>query len=156
MRFERLLAAKRSAITCVMDARKLSRLSLFWLGLLALVASTFQQAELAYNVVNVAVQEAGSSHHGTHAYHVMPDGTVMADGAMDASATAGGHTHRGHADCKLCGVEAALSFVTFSLPPVVPRPAAIARRMPQDVSQALTSGWATAAYSPRAPPSLMS
>jgi hypothetical protein len=154
MRFERLLAAERSAITCVMDARKLSRLSLFWLGLLALVASTFQQAQLAYNVVNVAVQEAGN-HSGTHAYHVMPDGMVMANGAMDASATKGGHTHRGHTDCKLCGVEAALAFVTFSLPPVVPLPTQITRGIAQEASHSLTVGWAAAAYSPRAPPVLI-
>ena len=130
-----------------------------WLAIAALTTNGFAQQQLGFDVI--AATAAGDSTHS--AVHVMPDGTVMAGvmaGSMahaagDSHATAG-HTHKGHADCDICGVVADMAGFTLTTLAILPLPperhAGFIPATPD--TQARTA--AAPPYSSRAPPVLMS
>jgi len=105
----------------------------FWLGLLALGACGVEQYQLNGSVLWAAITEAGGSqlaHSPDHA-NVTGGAEFQVSPKMPADCpmrTAAGHTHRGHADCPLCGAEAALALFTFAVivlffgPAVSPQP----------------------------------
>ncbi len=122
-----------------------------WLGLLALTVSGTAQTQLSLSVINAALTEPHAA-----GGHYMPDGTWMAGsmhgGTHEHGPDAQGHTHKGHADCSLCGLIASMAAIAapaldvvivpdvFTVPPAVAAPQAFR---------------ATAGYSPyisRAPP----
>ena len=87
-----------------MTLRKLSR-SLFalWLGVFALAAAGLEQNQLAASVQWALVNEASQTPAAA---------ADAADAAMPANCPmrqSGGHTHRGHSDCPICGAEMALA-----------------------------------------------
>jgi len=108
-----------------MRLRVLQRLGLLWLGLLALTAGGLMQNQLARDVVVATLND--HQHPGASGGHFMPDGTYMAGpmhgGHGDHQAAAhdghhgdhsdhhsqGGHTHKGHADCDVCGLVASMA-----------------------------------------------
>jgi hypothetical protein len=134
--------------------RRLSRFALaLWIAVLALTAGAVEQQQLASTVIAVTLAEAGGHAVG----HYMPDGTYMAGSMASAAEShagheAGGHTHKGHADCEVCGTLAAMAGFTlpviggiifpprFTLPPNVTAVAALAIARPP------------APYASRAPP----
>jgi hypothetical protein len=125
-----------------MSLKRLRR-SLFtlWFGIFTLAVSGVEQNQLAGNVMLAAVVDGGA-----HA-----DSTVHpADCPMHS---AGGHTHKGHADCAVCGVLAALTAVTLPVVaiPMLPRERAEASR--GDRLMVLTISLPPSPYHSRAPPS---
>jgi hypothetical protein len=114
----------------LMKVRKLRCGLSFWLGLLALLVSGLAQNDLSRNVIEVALAASpqnggGHSHDHSSGGHFMPDGTWMAGGMGGAAhndgytdpAKNGGHSHKGHADCVLCGPLAAMA--SFTSPPPI-------------------------------------
>ncbi len=147
-----------------MGLRKLRCGIAFLLGLLALMVSGLSQNDLSANVLAAALTETANpdtAHNGQHAAgHYMPDGTWMA-GDMGGTAHCdehtdpaknGGHSHKGHSDCVLCGPLAAMA--AFTYPPLVlltlpdARAITVYRSAEHDVVLAATR----APYSSRAPP----
>ena len=128
----------------------------FWLGLLALMASGTAQHQLSFNILDAAL-----TNHSHVAGHYMPDGTFMA-GSMHGEAHAdhtdtpqnAGHTHKGHADCNMCGAVAAMAAVTLSTPLAVPPPAVIIETHVVALNSVLRIRREHAPYASRAPPSL--
>ena len=121
-----------------------------WLGLVALAANGFEQRELSLNVIAATV----SAPEGGAAFHVMPDGTIMAGSMVHGEA--GGHTHKGHADCDVCGAVAEMAAITLPVLPVVPLP-----QVEFEAARPATPAFAfrtsvSPPYSSRAPPVLMS
>lgn len=137
----------------------------FWLGLLAVLASGTAQHQLSFNVLDAALKNSAHEIAG----HYMPDGTFMA-GAMHGSALGSaqgsihgdhtdasqdaGHTHKGHADCNMCGAVAAMAAVTLSAPLAVPPPSIIDDSPAPVLESALLARRTFAPYASRAPPSL--
>jgi len=125
-----------------------------WLGLLALTVSGTAQTQLSLNVINAALTD----NHAAGG-HYMPDGTWMAGSMHGGSHEHGpddqGHTHKGHADCSLCGLVASMAAITvpvldvvivpdaFTIPPAVARP------------QSFTAAAGYSPYASRAPPQLI-
>jgi hypothetical protein len=112
-----------------------------WLGAIALAASGIQQGQLSANVVTAAIDDAAmmakmghdmAHHHG-----------------------AGGHTHKGHADCEVCGVVAALAFVTIPVAALVPAPQLFALAPNTFTAQFTLPATRSAPYASRAPPTLL-
>lgn len=66
----------------------------------------------------------------------------------------GGHTHKGHADCKVCGVLAALTAVTLPVVLFAIPPAELASAAPVAAPVASRAGLAAAPYESRGPPTL--
>lgn len=128
----------------------------FWLGLLALMASGAAQHQLSFNVLDAAL-----SNHSHVAGHYMPDGTFMA-GAMHGDAheghtdpaQAGGHTHKGHADCNMCGTVAAMAAFTLSTPLAVPPPSLVGEAQAIALTSVFLIRREHVPYASRAPPSL--
>ena len=124
-----------------MSLKRLRR-SLFtlWFGIFTLAVSGVEQNQLAGNVMLAAVVDGG--------VHVGP--TVHPGDCPIHSA--GGHTHKGHADCAVCGVLAALTAVTLPAiaVPILPRERAEASR--GDLPMVLTIGLPPSPYNSRAPP----
>ena len=115
-----------------------------WLGLLALATSGVAQNQLSLNVITATLSGPEQA-----AGHYMPDGTFMA-GSMDASHD--GHTHKGHADCALCGVVASMAAVTVPVLDAVFVPD-IFSTPPHIVATSFAElGAAFAPYASRAPP----
>ena len=107
-------------------------------GLLALLVNAFYPVPLTINVVAALADEATRLEAaGPHA-HPGP--------------AKGGHTHRGHADCALCGAMGGLA--CFSLPPleVLALPADFVGVAPAAVAVAASPIDAPAGYRSRAPP----
>jgi hypothetical protein len=133
--------------------RHFSRLTFaFWLGLLALMASGVEQYQLSTNVIQTAFAEARAGVTGVSG-HFMPDGTFMA-GPMshDMAREAGGHTHKGHMDCEVCGALAALA--AFTLPSLIVLAPPIGFALPERaaVLRAPVLADISSPYSSRAPP----
>lgn len=129
------------------------------LGLLALTICGISQNQLSSNVLTAALSDAGA--HNTHDHpmsgHFMPDGTYMPGpmaGHADDGSHDGGHTHKGHADCAVCGVVAAMAGFTvpvvdvLKIPEIFAVPADARRENPVHVRGA------RAPYASRAPPGL--
>ncbi len=128
-----------------------------WLGLLALTASGIAQNQLSINVLTAAI---GGHAHDAAGGHVMPDGTFMA-GSMDVSTSGGksqpdatGHTHKGHADCSMCGAVAAMTSVSVPVANTFIVPAAFAFSHAQAAVDVISTRALYAPYASRAPPSL--
>jgi hypothetical protein len=111
-----------------------------WLGLFTLAVIGLEQYQLAGNVMAAAVAEP---HGATQLAHHTPD-CPMHDAA--------GHTHKGHADCAVCGVLATLAAVTLPTiaAPTVPRQVAESRPIAAPIVAAI--GRPLAPYSSRGPP----
>lgn len=125
-----------------------------WLGLLALSVSGTAQTQLSLNIINAALTD-------THAAggHYMPDGTYMA-GSMhthgsDDGADSQGHTHKGHADCSLCGLVASMAAITVPVLDAVLMPEAFAAPVSAIASRAIYAKALHAPYASRAPPHLI-
>ncbi len=123
------------------------------IALLALTAGGVAQNQLSSSVL-LATLHAAPGHDMPG--HIMPDGTFMA-GPMGAHDTPSqdGHTHKGHADCALCGVVASMAavavpaFDTVIVPDVFATPVSW-RVVPQRLADA-----PYAPYASRAPPPLI-
>jgi len=131
-----------------------------WLVAIALIANAAAQNQLALNVVEAATVQATPAatpvdphaHHHDHAQHM-----AAAKAAPHAAHQhhAGGHTHKGHADCALCGAVAVMAALTL--------PATIMMQNPREiVAQAVTIRAEHVAllaqyppYSSRAPPAAL-
>ena len=131
-----------------------------WLGLLALTASGIAQNQLSTNVLIAKLAESGS--HAASG-HYMPDGTFMA-GPMsdmadcqpgDAAKNSDGHTHKGHADCTLCGAVAAMAALTLSVAESVLVPDIFAAPDSWPSAPSIFFAAPRAPYASRAPPRLM-
>lgn len=105
-----------------------------WLVAVALIANAAAQNQLALNVVEAATEQAAQppapadphAHHD-HAQHMAAMAAAaqtQAHAAHQHHSDAGGHTHKGHADCAVCGVVAVMAGLTL--------PAAIAFDIPRD------------------------
>lgn len=118
----------------------------FWLGLLALVFAGVQQQQLATSVVEGAVADA-------QMLKLM--GHTMAQMEQQHQHHDGGHTHKGHADCAVCGATDALAFVTVSVPPPVLPPIAAASFVCRPAQTFELAAVFAASYSSRGPPILL-
>jgi len=135
----------------------------FWLGLLALTVSGVAQNQLSKDALVAALTAAGAD---PASGHFMPDGTFMS-GPMPAHAGHahaghdhgdhashdGGHTHRGHADCSVCGVVAAMAALTLPVSDVISVPHARAVNVPWTLHPDVLGKRVRAPYLSRAPPS---
>lgn len=129
-----------------------------WLGIITLAANAFEQQQFSANVITVQLAGLGNRHTG---FHVMPDGTVMA-GDMSADTRpslgenqapdAGGHTHKGHLDCHVCGTIAAMAAFTLPILAVAPLSPAIFAFVPHARYTAPLQAAYYTPYSSRAPP----
>lgn len=129
------------------------------LGLVALTASSVAQNQLSSSVLFAALNpEPGQDMGG----HYMPDGTYMA-GPMSAMADcqpaglseqAAGHTHRGHADCDMCGVAAAMAALSVPALDIVLVPDVFAAPAIGAVARFVLTDASYAPYASRAPPQL--
>lgn len=131
---------------------------IFWIGLIAVAAINLAQTQLSSNIIVAAL--SGERQHGASGGHTMPDGTFIAGpmlGQIDCRAPqdesdAGGHTHKGHADCQVCGAVAAMASLSAAsaqslrLPDLFCAPPPLIGRMVFIAAPAATP------YAPRAPP----
>jgi len=131
-----------------------------WLGLLALTASGVAQNQLSTNVLVAALDTAAGR---APAGHYMPDGTFMA-GSMSGmshadhhsdSPDAGGHTHKGHADCSMCGVVASMAALSVPVLDAILVPDVFAKSLSKPGARSVVVGRHYAPYSSRAPPHLI-
>lgn len=110
-----------------------------WLVAAALLGNAAAQNQLAVNVVAATTERAAqasadasaeaSDPHAHHAHHAGHHGTAAADASPPASHDhhaghhgAGGHTHKGHADCDVCGVVAVMAALTLPSAIIVATP----------------------------------
>ena len=129
-----------------------------WLGIIALAANAFEQQQLTTNIL-VATAADPAPKAG---FHVMPDGTAMAgsmvhaDGpsAIHRTTDADGHTHRGHADCEICGTVAAMAAFTLPSLPEMPLPLSQLHVASPADPQAAHTARPYSPYASRAPPAL--
>lgn len=149
----------------LMKVRKLRCGLSFWLGLLALLVSGIAQNDLSRNVIEVALA-ASPQNGGSHSYdhssggHFMPDGTWMAGGVGGAAhndgytdpAKNGGHSHKGHADCVLCGPLAARASFTSPPPVLLKLPEARVLAVYRSGESKFVLAVPRAPYASRAPP----
>ncbi|MGE3475122.1 MAG: DUF2946 family protein [Rhodospirillaceae bacterium] len=105
-----------------------------WLVAIALIANAAAQNQLALNVVEAATEQAAASatpvdphaHHHDHAAHMAA--MQAAEAAAHQHHTGpGGHTHKGYADCAVCGAVAVMAGLTL--------PAAIVFDVPRTFAQ---------------------
>jgi hypothetical protein len=133
-----------------------------WLGILALAVGGIAQTQLSTNVVVAALSGSASHHDATAGGHYMPDGTFMA-GSMDSAqhdhadhANTGGHTHKGHADCVVCGPVAATASLTLAADVIILLPDAFAQPSSSTAVHFKLPAAPRPAYASRAPPALLS
>ena len=147
-----------------MGLRKLRCGIAFWLGLLALTVSGLGQNDLSINVLNAALTDIANpdpDHHGQHVSgHYMPDGTWMA-GDMGGMAHCdeytdpaknGGHSHKGHSDCVLCGPLAAMASFTQPPPVLLELPEVSVVTAYRSAEREIVLAAQSAPYASRAPP----
>lgn len=132
-----------------------------WLVAIALIANAAAQNQLALNVVEATNERAAApatpvdphAHHD-HAQHVAAM-QAPAQASHQHRAGPGGHTHKGHADCAVCGAVAIMAGLTlpaaiiFDLPRNFARPADPAR------AEIIRTAARYARYLSRAPPALI-
>ncbi len=140
---------------CVMSLRGLNRFGFaLWIGLLALMASGFAQNQLSSNVLLASLNPDATSSVGGH---YMPDGTFMA-GPMAGAHTApaqDGHTHKGHADCALCSVVAAMAALAVPVLDTVVAPDVFAAPTSWSAVSLRFTDASYVPYASRAPPHLI-
>jgi Protein of unknown function (DUF2946) len=140
----------------MMRFNHLSRLVLaLWLGIGALAANAFEQQQLTINILEAVASDAHTAE--SPQFHVMPDGTVMA-GTMGEHPSAhhhdaGGHTHKGHADCEVCGTVATLAAITLPILPILPVPRSFSESTPVAAPESQFYDFLRTPYASRAPPS---
>ena len=148
-----------------------------WFVAIALIANLAAQNQLSINVVEATTERAaeapkspdtpvdphahhkqmaeGHEHHAEHQHHAVAAQAPATPTSHDHSAGhhgPGGHTHKGHADCAVCGVVAVMAALTL--------PAALIIEVPRDVSRpphaakadTIRTAARYAPYSSRAPP----
>ena len=129
-------------------------------SLLALAASTVAQNQLSNNVL-LAALEGETIVPG--AGHYMPDGTFMAGPMADMGHAAhhtipaqnGGHTHKGHADCSLCGAVAAMGSLVVPVFEAVLVPESFDRPRSWPAAYSVIAERVYEPYLSRAPPHLI-
>jgi hypothetical protein len=127
-----------------MNLKRLRRSILaLWLGVLTLAVSGIEQTQLTNNVMVAVAADADSP------------ATLAAHPANCPMHNTGGHTHKGHADCALCGGLAALTAVTLPVLILAPAPQELAEASRIDVPPASVLGLCASPYSSRAPPSVI-
>ena len=135
-----------------MSQRGLNRFGFaLWIGLLALTASGIAQNQLSTNVLVAAINPDST---GAAGGHYMPDGTFMA-GPMHKAPTQDGHTHKGHADCALCSVVAAMAALAVPVLDTVIVPDTFATPVDWRVASLRFTHASYAPYASRAPPHLI-
>ena len=118
----------------------------FWLGLLALVFAGVQQQQLGTDVVAGAMADAQM---------LKTMGHTMAQMEQHQHHQEGGHTHKGHADCAVCGATDAAAFVTVSVPAPVLPPITTASVIYRPAQTFHLAAVFAASYSSRGPPILL-
>ncbi|TAK99624.1 MAG: DUF2946 domain-containing protein [Rhodospirillaceae bacterium] len=127
-----------------MNLKRLRRsIIALWFGVFTLAVSGVEQNQLAANVMVAATTDAGVSVGST----IHPADCPMHN--------AGGHTHKGHADCAICGSLAALTAVTLSAAVVPLAPPELADASPIDIPRTSVLDLRPSPYSSRAPPSVI-
>ena len=119
----------------------------FLIALFALVAGAIEQRALDVSVLWAATHDRVAGADDAPDMQGMP-----ADCPMHAG---NGHTHRGHADCALCGALGAISWI--AAPPAIDLPPRDVFSRPRDIraeSLARPVG-APTPYAPRGPPAAM-
>ncbi len=138
---------------------------MFWIGLVAIGAANTAQTQLAVNVVAAAL-DSHQHPHGPSVGHIMPDGTFMAGAMHDAPVTStsaratdsnsdpdgAGHTHKGHADCRVCGPVAEMASLAISLFHFIKQPVPFAASAPLFSKEPFVAARTATPYAPRAPP----
>jgi hypothetical protein len=135
------------------------RLAALLLGILCLFASASQQNQLSASILWAATHaEFGASpdsqlQSAEAAAAALLEGTGIAPGPLCTPLGTPSHSHRGHADCTLCGAVGAAAFYDLLAAAAVSRPLAVLceRLWPKSASRSL--GWAYSLYRSRAPPS---
>lgn len=108
-----------------------------WLVAIALIGNAAAQNQLGLNVLEATTERAAVAEAAVpadpHAHHHTPEQHAAMMAAAPAAAPAhaghdhnapGGHTHKGHADCSVCGAVAAMAALTL--------PATLAFDVPRD------------------------
>jgi len=138
-----------------MSPRRLRRSILpLCLGFLAIFASAFQQGQLASNVA-WAVASHGTTAVADIQAHTDHDIAVAEQAAMPDDCPMhqkGGHTHRGHADCAVCGPQGTIASFTLTAVAFVPIPPSPQGIVQIPVPASETSEQRPSPYSSRAPP----
>jgi hypothetical protein len=135
-----------------------------WLVAIALIANLAAQNQLALNVVEATTERAVApavsadphAHHRNHAQHTDHTATAPAPApASHAHHAPGGHTHKGHADCALCGVVATMAALTLPSTVLFNLPAEPAQARPLSHVDIVRIAGRHTPYSSRAPPVLL-
>lgn len=119
----------------------------FWLAIAALTVNAVAQRELGFAVIAATAEDAG--------FHIMPDGSRMAGSMGHAHDSTGGHTHKGHADCDLCGLVADMAAFTPASVTLLPQPPEVYAGYSQPAPQARHFAAPSPPYASRAPPAAM-
>jgi len=138
-----------------------------WLVAIALIASAAAQNQLSINVIEATTERAAAplpadphAHHHDHVQHMAaaPAAMPMAPAPMPAGHdhhAPGGHTHKGHADCAVCGAVAAMAALTLPATLVVDVPTDFARPANLTHAEFVRRSARYALYISRAPPTLI-
>lgn len=131
-----------------------------WLVALALIANLAAQNQLALNVVEATTEQAAApadphAGHDHHAHHAAaaPVSAAPAEARHNHHAP-GGHTHKGHADCAVCGVVATMAALTLPATVFVHVPSSFARPADIVAADVIRPAARYALYISRAPPIL--
>jgi hypothetical protein len=111
-----------------------------WLGLFTMLVVSVQQWQLSSDVIAAAAADA---HSQDVAVHHPPDCPM---------GKSGGHSHRGHADCKVCGVLAALTAVTLPVVLAPVPPSELVTAAPVATPVVSRAGLSGSPYKSRGPP----
>ncbi|MGE4064537.1 MAG: hypothetical protein AB7E79_14315 [Rhodospirillaceae bacterium] len=134
-----------------------------WLVAIALVANLAAQNQLGINVIEatseaaavVAPADPHAHHHHDHAKpsNATPEVVLSAPGHAHDHSAPDGHTHKGHADCAVCGAVAAMAALTLPAAVAVGIPSGFARPTDTSRTEFIRSAARYALYVSRAPPS---
>ncbi len=117
----------------------------FWLGVLTLVVGAVQQGQLSTSTIDGAFADASMMKRMGHTM-------AQHQTAQHAQHDGAGHTHKGHADCAVCGATDALAFLTVAVAlPIILPPVLTPATDQAAFAFALTAASA-ASYASRAPP----
>ncbi len=137
-----------------------------WLVAIALIANAAAQNQLALNVVDAATEQAapaaipaqttaGPHAHHDHAAHMAAMQAAAAQvehAAHQHHAGSGGHTHKGHADCSVCGAVAVMAALTLPATLVLDIPRDVVRSAEMAVASVIRTAARYERYNSRAPP----
>lgn len=131
-------------------------LAAFWLGIVALAASAFEQQQLGLTTLTAAGVTTRSAFAVPSGYHLMPDGTLMA-GTMHGATPAeplrsGGEPGQTSHDCDACIAIAAMGALTVAALPEVVAPPSVSESSAARPVVAILRARNHPAYASRAPP----